>query len=429
MFCPEINAEKIIDNNDNRYTAYNLYTISDSAKAIMNDTLKYHRATDYLFENDSVIYPNKYFMPIFFFGKLEPSDFSVKEKDVVVLPYNFKEHKIEWLESEIETENLRKLVYSRLMAQNPYIIAYDWRTLPKPPKKEKFKANLEKSLIYVPGPEIVTESLGLGIPKPNIWQIKMNSSVTFSQNYVSDNGYQGGESNINILSIQNMAINRYDETGKTEFKTVVDLKTGFYTTPSDTMRTFRVNENLFQVNSKFTVQAIKKWSYAFSTNFKTQVFNNYKSNTDELLSQFLSPGELNLNVGMNYSSKALKNKIDYSLMLAPLAYNLKFVLNIDEIDETRFGIEEGHKALNQVGSSVEGKLSWKMSQNIKWDSRLYFFTNYHVSQGNFENTFNFSINKFLTTKIYLHLRYDDDTKDEKKFQFKELLTFGFEYAW
>ena len=90
-------------------------------------------------------------------------------------------------------------------------------------------------------------------------------------------------------------------------------------------------------------------------------------------------------------------------MLAPLAYNLKFVLNIDEIDETRFGIEEGHKALNQVGSSVEGKLSWKMSQNIKWDSRLYFFTNYHVSQGNFENTFNFSINKFLTTKIYLQI--------------------------
>ncbi|MEG1378030.1 MAG: DUF3078 domain-containing protein, partial [Bacteroidales bacterium] len=76
------------------------------------------------------------------------------------------------------------------------------------------------------------------------WRKKMTSAIQFSQNYVSEHWYQGGESNINILSLQSFEIKKFDETKRTEFEMRMDLKTGFYTTPSDTMRAFRVNYNL-----------------------------------------------------------------------------------------------------------------------------------------------------------------------------------------
>ena len=87
--------------------------------------------------------------------------------------------------------------------------------------------------------------------------------------------------------------------------------------------------------------------------------------------------------------------------------------NIKEIDETRFGIDEGKHALNQVGSSITNAFEWKITRNISWNSRLFLFSNYHKSQGDFENVFNFSINRFFSTRISLHLRYDDDTKEEQ----------------
>ena len=51
-------------------------------------------------------------------------------------------------------------------------------------------------------------------------------------------------------------------------------------------------------------------------------------------------------------------------------------------------------------------------------------------QGDFENTFNFSINKYLSTQFHFHLRYDSSAEsdpDWSKWQFKEILSFGFNY--
>ena len=44
----------------------------------------------------------------------------------------------------------------------------------------------------------------------------------------------------------------------------------------------------------------------------------------------------------------------------------------------------------------------------------------------------FNINRFLTTQIFVHMRYDSSTPDcddpdWHKFQFKEILSFGFAY--
>ena len=78
-------------------------------------------------------------------------------------------------------------------------------------------------------------------------------------------------------------------------------------------------------------------------------------------------------------------------------------------------------------------MTWKLAYNITYTSRLFAFTDYSYFQGDWEHTVNFSINRYLSTQIYAHMRYDTSAKrldDSKwhKFQFKEILSFGLSYS-
>lgn len=407
--------------------------LCEEAMLIIADTLRYNRMFDddvYWGEELDLPYPSIYRLPLTFYGKVSPSDFHIKPREKKELPFNISPNEgIEWLIEEARLDSIREWALTKLMAEHPLLIKYDGLILPDAPRKEKVSQVNVKEFLKIDNPVITADGLQVGKPKADRWITRMTSSVQFSQNYVSDNWYQGGESNINILSLQNLNIKRFDETNRTEFETNVSLNAGFYTTPSDTMRAFRVNDNLLQLTSKYGLRAWQHWYYTGAMLFKTQIFNNYKANTNELLSQALSPAEFNLSVGMDYKFENKKKTFKWSVLVAPLSYNLKYVANIKEIDETRFGIDEGDHALNQVGSSFTNQFDWKISKNVQWISRLYVFSNYEHSKGEFENTFNFTINRYFSTRIYTHLRYDDDTDIDDLFQFKEMLSFGFNYVW
>jgi hypothetical protein len=64
---------------------------------------------------------------------------------------------------------------------------------------------------------------------------------------------------------------------------------------------------------------------------------------------------------------------------------------------------------------------------LSWASRLYYFTNYKKVQFDWENTFTFTINKYLNTKLYLYPRFDDtifDDDGKHTIQFKQWLSLG-----
>lgn len=264
------------------------------------------------------------------------------------------------------------------------------------------------------------------------WIRSFNASLQFSQAYVSPNWYQGGNSNMNMLG--NL---RYDVSlnqayhPNLKFETTFQYKIGVNNAPDDSIHNYNIMDDLFQVNTTFGLKAAKRWYYSFSGQFKTQLFNSYPSNSRTLRSALLSPGDLNLGIGMTYNYNNPKKTFTFDASINPLSYNLKVCTN-PEINPGRYGIEEGHKSVSNYGSNTELKLFWKLSYNITFRSRLFAFTDYESFYSDWENTLIFEINRFLTTQVYAHLRYDTDTPlcDDpswKKLQVKEILSIGFAY--
>lgn len=148
------------------------------------------------------------------------------------------------------------------------------------------------------------------------------------------------------------------------------------------------------------------------------------------VSAFFSPAELNVGLGMDY--KFVKDGVcNLSVLVNPINYTLYSVAS-DRIDPTKFNIEAGHKRESVWGSRLESTLKWKMFSILMWESRLSYTTNYEKVLGEWENTFTFTINKYLSTKLFVHGRFDDGvTREEDKsyFQLQELLSFGLSYTW
>lgn len=215
------------------------------------------------------------------------------------------------------------------------------------------------------------------------------------------------------------------------FETSMQYKLGVNNAPDDTIHSYNITEDLFQINSKFGLKAAKRWYYSINAQFKTQLLNNYRVNTNDLTAAFLSPGELNVGVGMTYNYENPRKTVNFSAVISPLSYNMKMCTN-SRLNETAFGIEEGKKTVSQYGSSAELTFKAKLAWNIEYFSRLFMFTNYEYVQGDWENTLTFNFNRFLSTKIFAHLRYQSDTprlEDTKwqKWQLKEIISIGFSY--
>ena len=324
------------------------------------------------------------------------------------------------------------LLNARIAAINrqPELVRYSKRDMPDVPVPTLVTRSMSKNRVSAIKPKDMPDGKELNLaspPKPKLWKHNFSSSVQVSQAYISENWYQGVESNFNIISDQLFSTS-FDNKRKLIFTASVQWKLGVNTSPSDTCHAYKVNEDLFQVNSKFGIKAIKDWYYTVSLVFKTQFFNSYPANSNDKTASLLSPGELNLGVGMSYNKKIEERKFETSIMLSPLSYNLKF--SLDKEIAALSGIPDEKLFQNQVGSSVEATFKWEFYPNLSWTARVFYFTNYKYAQSDIETGMDIAFNRYFSTKIYLHARYDDSIEKNKHgnyFQFKELLSFGFNY--
>jgi len=259
----------------------------------------------------------------------------------------------------------------------------------------------------------------------NPWTKKASTMIQFSQNFVSDNWYQGGSKSVAILGILNGQLN-YDDKKNIQWDNNGEWRMGFNSVDG-AIRPLNTNDDIFRINSKLGIKAGGKWFYSGSVDFSTQFFHNYKSITStEMKATFLSPVRLNVGVGLDYKYKKL-----FSLMLSPVSYKYIYVDDIELVNPNLFGIATGEKVLSEVGSSFKALLSYAPAKEIQLDSKLSFYTNYEKVEVDWEIVTNFTINRFLSTRLSLNPRYDNTqilaAGKKSKIQFKELLSFGISY--
>ncbi|MDE6831310.1 MAG: DUF3078 domain-containing protein [Muribaculaceae bacterium] len=343
-------------------------------------------------------------------------------------------NELEWVNSLLSRHQDMEATIQQFAVAYPWTVKYNQESLPEVPKRYYAAIDPKTATITVrevnPDMASATSDITLGEIKKKHWLHTFVGSLHFSQAYISPNWYQGGNNNLNLIGDLkwNVKLNPAYHP-KLLFETTVQYRLAINNAPDDSLRSYSISQDLFQINSNFGLKASNNWYYSASLLFKTQLLNNYPTNSTALKAAFLSPGELNLGLGMTYSKTYPKGSLNVSIN--PLSYNLKMCLN-SRVDETSLGLKAGHKTLSQYGSNVEVKFDWKLAYNIKYATRVYAFTNYSYVQGDWENTLSFDINRFLSTQIFVHLRYDSSAKRLEDtswhtWQLKEILSFGFTY--
>lgn len=104
------------------------------------------------------------------------------------------------------------------------------------------------------------DDLDLVIRKPNFWTFKANFSLQFTQNYVSDNWYKGGESHNALLASTVLEAN-YNNQRKVTFDNKLEMKLGFQSLHNDDEHKFKTNSDLIRMTNKLGIRAIKQRYY------------------------------------------------------------------------------------------------------------------------------------------------------------------------
>lgn len=116
--------------------------------------------------------------------------------------------------------------------------------------------------------------------------------------------------------------------------------------------------------------------------------------------------------------------------MSPIAYNSKYV-GVDSI-ASKYGIKEGENYFYSLGSRVEANLKWTIMKNVKWTSRIFFYTSYENVESDWENTIDYVLSKYFTLQFFVHWKYDDSIKPDQYLnynQLREFLTLNFTYSW
>lgn len=373
--------------------------------------------------------PRAFFMPAVYDGYTFEQHHDPFEADYSGNPA------MRWVERENARSRVMDGLRRHLFYHNPQNVPYNIHLLPEAPKRFSAEVRPEEYTMAIGAMPAVGDAgatIEAAPVKERHWLHDFSASLQFSQAYISPNWYQGGNNNLNALAniYYNVKLNQAYHPNLL-FETTAQYKLGLNNAPDDSIHSYNISDDLFQLTSTFGIKAAKRWYYSLSLLFKTQLLQSYTSNSREMRSAFMSPGELNLGLGMTYNYANEPKTVTFDASIAPFSYNMKTCIS-RHIDPTLYEIEEGHKVKHKFGSSAELKLTWKICYNIAYTSRLFGFTDYSAAYADWENTLAFEINRFLSTQVYVHLRYDSatpscDDPDWHKLQIKEILSIGFAY--
>jgi hypothetical protein len=274
------------------------------------------------------------------------------------------------------------------------------------------------------------DTVVVDIKKPNFWTCKFDGSLQFMQNYVSGNWYKGGESTYSAIGALSLEAN-YDNKSKWKWENKLEMKLGFLTSRSDSVHKFKSNEDLIRYTGKMGLQAANNWYYTLQVLAYTQFSRGFKANNLKTFSDFMSPFNFNVGLGMDYKVNWLKKKLTGTVNLSPLAVNYRYVARKGLASSFGVKTDRHTHSLTDFGSQLTTSLEWKMNETVSWKTRIYAFTSYHRAELEWENTFALHVSKYVSANLFLFPRFDDANKrdaDLGYWQFKEYFSLGFNYS-
>lgn len=171
--------------------------------------------------------------------------------------------------------------------------------------------------------------------------------------------------------------------------------------------------------------SMTQWNLSSIVTFNTQFANGYKyPNDSTVISTFFAPAYLTLSIGCSYKTKDER----FQIYMSPVAGKVTFVMNQELANKGAFGVKKGYYDQDSIwipgehiapAIGVNFIINYKRSigKNITYTTLLNTFYNYIERHDddrlpidvNWENTLNFMITKYISTILFVHLKYDHNT--------------------
>ncbi len=168
-----------------------------------------------------------------------------------------------------------------------------------------------------------------------------------------------------------------------------------------------------------------QWNISAVATFNTQFADGYKyPNDSTIISTFFAPAYLTVSAGYSYKTKDER----FQIFMSPLAGKVTFVMNQELADKGAFGVKKGYYDQDSIwipgeniapaiGINVIINYKQPISKSINYTTMLNTFYNYLERRDddrlrldvNWENSIHFTITKFLSTILFVHLKYDHNT--------------------
>ncbi len=256
------------------------------------------------------------------------------------------------------------------------------------------------------------------------WRREATIMAQITQNYVTDNWYQGGSSSFAGLGIAKGQVSYIRE--RFTWENTGEWRIGGSTVSADSLHKVNTTDDLFRIYSKANLRIVSKLFTSLSAELETRLLPTYKSNSMELKSAPFSPFRFNAAFGIDY--KPVKG---LSISVSPVSYKVIHIMDTVRVNPQDFGLDEHQRTQHNIGSSMRVEYVWKPVREVNIESKFYLYTNYQNVEVDLEVNCDFIINRFLSARLMLHPRYDStvikegDTK--AKMQFRELLSIGFSH--
>lgn len=271
-------------------------------------------------------------------------------------------------------------------------------------------------------------------PKPDtLWKFSGTAALNLSQLSLT-NWAAGGDNSISGNALLNLSADY--SNGNLNWDNDAILGYGMIrqgNTPS------RKSDDKLDLSSKFGYKAFTNWYYSALLSFKSQFANGYDNPGEAVrtkISSFLSPGYLNLSMGLDY-----KPNEKFTALIAPLAGKVTLVFDDYLSSLGSYGLEPDQKIRAEFGGYVKLSYEEEIMKNVLLKTKIDFFSNYlenpQYVDVNWDLLLKFTINEYLSATLVTQLLYDRDIlfepedgsgDPEPRIQFKELFGIGLSYS-